>query len=91
MNSFDKIKMRAIKSTVRGFLPKIEEFLKGIISKKEEIELIENEADIIAFAFEKNAKVYISLSTVDNKRTIKRSLFVAEVNEENITKILEKM
>lgn len=91
MDKFDKIKMRAIKSTVRGFLPKIQDFLKNIISQKSEIELRDEEVDIICFAFSKNEKVYVSLATVSNNREIKRTLYVAEVNEENILKLLEKM
>lgn len=84
----DKLKMRGIKSTIKTFLPEIQKVIQKAIEEKKKIELQESEKDVILICFHKEDKAYISVVTVTEKKEIKRTLFVSEINDSAIEAIL---
>lgn len=91
MDWTDKLKMRGIKSTIKTFLPELQKaILKGIEEKKK-IELKESEKDVILIVFNKQEKAYFSIVTVTENKTIQRTLFVSEINENAIESLINLM
>lgn len=91
MDWTDKLKMRGIKSTIKTFLPELQKaILKGIEEKKK-IELKESEKDVIIIFFNKQEKAYFSIVTVTENKTIQRTLFVSEINENAIESLINLM
>lgn len=91
MDWTDKLKMRGIKSTIKTFLPELKKAISKGIEEKKKIELEETEKDIIIICFNKEDKAYISLVTVTENKTIKRTLFVTEINENAIESLINLM
>lgn len=91
MDWTDKLKVRGIKSTIKTFLPELKKAISKGIEEKKKIELEENEKDVIIICFNKEDKAYISIVTVTENKTIQRTLFVTEINENAIESLINLM
>lgn len=91
MDWTDKLKMRGIKSTIKTFLPELKKAISKGIEEKKKIELEESEKEVIIIFFNKQEKAFFSIVTVTENKTIQRTLFVSEINENAIESLIKLM
>lgn len=89
MNFEERLKQRALRSAIKSFAPKIKEVLEDLIAKKQEIELQENEIDLAVVIFEINNKVFLSVTTIDQNRTMVRPIYTKEIDIDNIDDLIK--
>lgn len=75
MDFTEKIKNKALLKllapAVKDFIPWIKDL---VTEEKKKVILLSGEADVIAFAFIDNDKIYISIATIDGNKTIQRQM-----------------